>query len=179
MQYPYLNSGESTIFAGLRRADHEVEGQGELGLLPLCSLPLPLSPTNIGSSTPPVAIYTKSIRQMQAETKHIQTYTLPHEAASSRCLNCACVRPSNYKIMTHSPVQSSPVQSTSVQRLVTPLVDCMQDKFCSWLGALCFETNQCADPHLRAYTGKMLIFVASFFPRCHARHGKTMHCACT
>ena len=77
MQYPYLNSGESTIFAGLRRADHEVEGQGELGLLPLCSLPLPLSPTNIGSSTPPFAIYTKSIRQMQADTKHIQTYTLP------------------------------------------------------------------------------------------------------
>ena len=32
MQYPYLNSGESTIFAGLRRADHEVEGQGELSL---------------------------------------------------------------------------------------------------------------------------------------------------
>ena len=25
----------------------------------------------------------------------------------------------------------------------------------------------------------MLIFVASFFPRCHAHHGKTMHCACT
>ena len=29
MQYPYLNSGESTIFAGLPRADYEVEGQGE------------------------------------------------------------------------------------------------------------------------------------------------------
>ena len=32
------------------------------------------------------------------------------------------------------------------------LVDCMQDKSCSWLGGLCSETNQCAGPHLQTYT---------------------------
>ena len=34
------------------------------------------------------------------------------------------------------------------------LVDCMQDKSCSWLGGHSSETNQSAGPHLKTYMGQ-------------------------